>query len=494
MRLLVILLLGTWLGQPLQAQTLTFHEKEAFANQVLERIGAAYGFDVLGLPKLVVYPKRANNRHIAHLQMIEAWLRQPDYSLYRSRLIMDEALFDLCAAIDKKGVSDAGTALAFVLSHEMAHFYHRHATFRSFADQKSAPMPEKISIDQESQADQTGLLFAYMAGFDPEPVLEQLFNSLYTTYQLADKLWGYPTKADRQHTTRTKAVEFRNFGNLFAVGHALYCHERFPEAARCFEYVFTRYPLKEAFNNFGVCRLQQLIRSRKKDALSYFAFPFEVDPRNRLLQMGERSGLPPGPEQATWIKDADIAFGRAIGLDAAYRPAYLNQAQAALLSTNAFLSIGILTNMTQKTSQPLPPNGYLIQGMAYSALGDWPKANQNFSLAVKKGAFQAHFNGEVAQLIRTKQQNAARHPLPKPLQRKSDQSLGCQTGGLLLQEVNDPPAAITWSGNYLMELSTPRPFITIESERTKTDTFFRVKLGRDTLYFDRPHRLLRKGR
>ncbi|RYC70051.1 hypothetical protein EQG79_09275 [Spirosoma sordidisoli] len=476
-------------AQPVLAQPVTLSDKKATANQVLEQIGAAYGYSVLELPKLVMHARNKNNRRIAYLEMIALRQQQSATRMDRSRLFMDEELFDICMALDIERARRKGTTLSFVLSHEIAHFYHRHNTYRSFADLNIGVMPETLSRQQESQADQTGLLFAYLAGYNPEPMLDALFDAIYTHYRLDDKLWGYPTKSERQQNAKLRATEFSVYGHLFALGQALYCREQFPEAARCFEYVFTRYPLKEAYNNFGVCRLQQLTRFRKKDNISYFALPFEVDPHNRLLGLSERSGTVTSSELASWSKEADAAFTRAIELDVTYKQAYLNQSIGALLANNTFLVLGILTTMTQKTGQPLPPNGHLIKGMAYAAMANWPNVQQCFDQPGTQRAYQIAYNKLVAQAIRQHKLVTLRKTWQRLQTRPSaPQLLYCQTKHVLLQEIDQAPASVRWPGNYLMELtSDPPPFISVDSKQVGKALFFRVKMGDSLqpLYFVR---------
>lgn len=472
MRLLILSVVGCLFSLPAGAQTTVPAWKVTFANQVLREVGAAYGFGLLELPKLVIFPVRGKtNNRIAKLELVLPSAKGPADNLDRSRLLMDEDLFDVCREADK----NSGAALAFVLAHEMAHFYLRHATFRNFAGQKQATVAEAESSQQEGEADQKGLLFAYLAGYDPEPVLDALFDKLYGRYNLADRLPGYPAKTARQQATKRSAPEFRTYGYLFAVGHALYCRETFAEAARCFEYVYTRYPLKEAYNNFGVCRLQEVLRLKKKTPMSYFALPFEVDPRNRLLRLSERGNATDGAVTPL-LDEASAAFRQAIAMDKIYQPAYLNGAIAGLLADNPYLALGVLDELMQQPGQVLPPNGYLIRGMAHCALGDWAQAESGISLAVARKAYQAAYNGRIFRAIRQGVVTTMRQPWQR-LQQQSPKpaAMGCQSGGMLLQEVEAAPARFAFT-TQLIEQTNPRPFIVVDYGQMGAETYFRVKL------------------
>lgn len=475
MRLLILSVIGGLLSLSTRALPAIPADKRALATAVLRQVGATYGFDLLKLPKLVIYPRSPANNHIAKLELALVPGRYPADNLDRSRLLMDEEIIDICRAADQENGAGPGTALAFVLSHEMAHFYRQHAIFRTFADRKTGGLSTSESLRQEREADETGLLFAYLAGYDPEPVLSSLFDKLYSHYKLNDPLPGHPAKANRQQTTTLRTAEFRRYGYLFAVGNALYCRENFAEAARCFEYVYSRYPLKEAYVNFGVCRLQEAMRLKKKTPTDYFALPFEVDPRNRLLRAGERGEPANNADVTRLLDEANAAFRRAIDMDITYKPAYLNQALSGILAGNPLLALGVLVELGQRSGPTLPPNGYLIRGIAYCGLGDLAKAEADFTVATTKKAYQADYNGLIFRAIKNGTVKTIRQPWQRLTPQKPTRiALGCQAGGLL-QEVDKAPATLHFNA-VLIDQNNPPPYILVSYERVGRETYFRVEL------------------
>ncbi|GAB4015113.1 hypothetical protein GCM10028808_39580 [Spirosoma migulaei] len=490
----VILLIGITglelLAQPqptVQAQTYLLAQKKRIAQKVLQQVGATYGFTLLQLPKLVVYArnkdKRKKNNHVARLELAPNTFQQATESLQRSRILIDEELIDICQAVDS-----SGSALAFVLSHEMAHFYRQHDTFRGFAEKTSSNKPaisNNLSLQQEQEADETGLLFAYLAGYDSGPVLNKVLDGIYAYYGISDPAPGYPNKADRQRRTDLHTPEFRDYGYLFAIGHMLYCREEFAEAARCFERVYTRYPLRESYLNFGTCRLQEVFRRRKKTTLNYFALPFEVDPRNRLLRLNERAEDTPLPV-ADLLAEADEAFRQAIAINKHYRIAYLHQAIGELLAepTNPYGAMSTLQKLRVQTGPTLPPNAYLIEAIAQQSLGNRSQANKSFQTAVDRHAYQIPYNKKVFDAI----SRGTTHTLQRPwlglrTERPDLTILGCQAGTSRLVEVDAVPATIRWMDSLLIEMREPEPFIVARYGQVGSVIYLEVDLRPQTLFF-----------
>ncbi len=101
--------------------------------------------------------------------------------------------------------------IAFLLAHELTHYYEKHGWRSEYADAVSDLETGKVlstlndKILNEVQADVLGGFLAYSAGFGIFDKSDLLIDSLYKSYGREDKLKGIPVKARSYELGKTQS-------------------------------------------------------------------------------------------------------------------------------------------------------------------------------------------------------------------------------------------------------------------------------------------------
>ncbi len=270
------------------------------------------------------------------------------------RIFIGEDFVELCTTLGK----DSANAMAMVLAHELAHHYHHHfwaATYGSaFADsdwgKKIDSLGNAVAFRSyyESQADDFGLFFSYLAGYETFTIAEKVYNAIYSHFQLPDELPGYPSKEERIAIAEMASARVKELIPIFETGKYLYIlsisesgayqQQLLHKAEQCYTTLLDRnLASREIFNALGVIYLQS--------GLSYldpkqhpFHYPIILDEESRLYGEGaiasaeSTSGFGTNEAMAKTMLDKALYYlDEATDLDQHYGIAYLNRAIAYLL-------------------------------------------------------------------------------------------------------------------------------------------------------------------
>jgi tetratricopeptide (TPR) repeat protein len=212
---------------------------------------------------------------------------------------------------------------------------------------------------------------------------------------------GYPDRAERIALVDRQAKEARQYAHLLEVGRFLWLKKEFDAAEQCFAVVAANFPSKEVWNNLGACQLAQAADRMGREEM-YFAYPFEIDASNRLLNGSSRSqGGEKAPPQARPLLEKAIRnFEKARLLDSVYVPAYVNWACAETLLGNHALAIGLIDKLDGYQSGPLPGNACLVRGIARVRMGNVEEAEADFRCMQQRHAYQGAYNYALFKQIR----------------------------------------------------------------------------------------------
>ncbi|MCB0581770.1 MAG: hypothetical protein KDD10_20990 [Phaeodactylibacter sp.] len=286
------------------------------ANQVLENLFTAYGNRRQPRPRIEVVHDNLG----------------PRYRQSARTIVLDRRALQVCRSFG----SDSLSALAFIIGHELAHFFQeaaggRDGEFSYLAYDKNRGSNQ----DKERLADIQGLFNAYLAGYRPTDILPELIARLYDAYQLPGRLEGYPALEERQQSSASVLATVDTLSQLYEVSNALAALGHYGLAAAGYRYILKYYPGREIYGNLGAnAALYAMFCSRKSpDA---YLYPLEIDPDSRLQKPRARGGEEELTEaekaqRRRLLAEAEANMDQALRLDPAYFPAALGKMCVLLL-------------------------------------------------------------------------------------------------------------------------------------------------------------------
>jgi len=316
-----ILLVLLALGRPLTGAP----DIEADAREVFHRITQASG--VSGQPPAFVIQSEAE-RKANRLKRQIAWY---DYSA--NTVGIDRKTLDLCSKF-----ADPSSCIAVFLGHELAHFYKDHRWGGDFGSRfASTDLGVKIRaltstevLIYETQADDAGGIYSYLAGYDTLALSASVLNAVYAAYALPANLPGYPSLAERKQIAQKSAARLEALIPVFEAGTLLLGIGRYEDAARCFDHVAQTFPGGAELNNAGVAYILAAASLFPKEA-NAAAYPWTIDGESRLeprTHPRSKGALTESPEhERKRLTDlAESRLAEALRRDPAYQPALVNLA------------------------------------------------------------------------------------------------------------------------------------------------------------------------
>jgi predicted Zn-dependent protease len=272
----------------------------------------------------------------------------------------------------------------------LAHYYYDHSFCTDFAfaiRNKSKEFATTIKlvnksqkIIYETQADDRGIFYAAIAGYNPFEIQPKILDIIYSYYQLEDFNEGYPSKLERKQIAQNALIKSQKLYAVFQ--EALKTKERddYDTAMILFEEVNRDFPSRENYNNIGVMKTLKALQLKVLSSEEYhypkrFLFPLEVDNHSRLNQNGTRGNDEGKQEQMIdLLKSAQKDFEKAISLDANYTVAFINLACVFDLLDNPEAAIGKIKELPKNIQNQ--ESVKRIQAIAYYHLEQETKAEE----------------------------------------------------------------------------------------------------------------------
>jgi hypothetical protein len=313
------------------------HNAEVQIKSVFNQLVTAYG----------------SAKSAPELQFMKGNPKPETPAFYTNKTIkVDLQFYKLCQTFGK----DSLNALSIVISHELAHYYYEHDFCSDFAyaiRNKSLPFSSGLKlinknqkIIYETQADDKGLFYAAIAGYNPFEIQPKILDAIYQFYQLQEVNVGYPSKNERKAIAQNALAKSQKLYAVFQ--EALKAKEinEYDKALVLFEEVNRDFPSRENYNNIGVLKTLQALKLKvlakdEFDNPKRFLYPLEIDNTSRLNKEGTRGSNEDDQEQMfSLLKSAQKDFEKAISLDANYTVAYINLACVFDLLENREAAIG----------------------------------------------------------------------------------------------------------------------------------------------------------
>ncbi|MDX2361592.1 MAG: tetratricopeptide repeat protein [Crocinitomicaceae bacterium] len=243
-------------------------------------------------------------------------------------IAVEEKAFDICMEL---GV-DSKNALAFLMAHELGHFRYDHHWGGEFASSFAiADIQDEIADASkkmgelkfyETQADQMGGIYCYLAGYNIAGIGEILLPKMYEAYGLPAINKKYPTLTQRIEITQQNDAAMKLLVNVYEAGTYALLLGEYAEARRCFQHCLNKgFKSREVYNNIGVASFLEAAELIGKDEVIY-AYPVELDVEARIGT--DTKGFASNVEEL--LESAAEKFEQAIRFDPSYATAYLNKA------------------------------------------------------------------------------------------------------------------------------------------------------------------------
>ncbi len=317
------------------------------------------------------------------------WVAYMDYDA--GEIAIENKAYDVTASFG----DNQDAAIAFLLGHELTHYYEKHAWKKGFASEyRDLDIGLKIDTTQddvanETQADYLGGFLAYTAGygiFDRGP---ELIAALYKKYNLPDKLKKYPSLSDRQKITSRTRDKLKDLVRVFELANMLTVTSNYTAASRCYENILKTYQSREIYNNLGTAILLDAMQYFTVTELKY-VYPIQLD-----LSTNAQNGL--ANIRTKQIREALLRFESALSLDPDYLPAYLNKACAyALLGDTSrarfYCSVEARQRAEQKSDSLTLGKIEVLEGILEAQAGREDNARKLFERSASRGNFIALSN------------------------------------------------------------------------------------------------------
>jgi hypothetical protein len=224
-------------------------------------------------------------------------------------IVLEEKAYQVCASFGP----DADAAIAWLLSHELTHYFEKHAWRRGIATDHAA---------HEAEAEYLGGFLMFSAGYGVFTQGGELIERLYKAYGLPFNLKGYPTLEERKKQAARSAEKLLSMVDAWQMANMLAAIGKYAEAYEYYQYLLMQYQSRELYYQLGLMAMLEALQQGRETGPK-FRYPLEP-------------GLAPAVAGGTgkWgasdeaLHYAIHHFDAVISLDPGYAPAYLGKAVA----------------------------------------------------------------------------------------------------------------------------------------------------------------------
>ena len=190
-----------------------------------------------------------------------------------NEIVLERKAIENCVKFGEQ----AEAALAFIISHELTHFF-QHRVWSSSQDE-IAFFSSKSTFDRlkpyEVQADTYGAFLCYLAGYNYFQIAPAIIKELYASYQFdVQELSQYPHPEERMALTLSVCNQVDRYVLYFEAAKVLSHFGYYNQSQALLTYLLKYLDFKELYNNTAVNQLK-LVMSQIPEALQY---PMVVKP------------------------------------------------------------------------------------------------------------------------------------------------------------------------------------------------------------------------
>lgn len=341
---------------------------------------------------LSVYEKLVNARGDFRYPVPKLFLKDEVANVAYIDYDVNEITFELKAYNVAKKHGDK--AVAFLLGHELTHYYEKHSWKSAFAKSNSdlklgkdlSELQDKVAY--ETEADYLGGFLAYTAGFGFYKDIGKIIGDLYKEYDFDPELNDYPSLNDRIELSNRSVKKIESLVDVFDAANLLMAIGKDEAAYKYYEYILRDFQSRELYNNIGVLATRNTMSLMDKDSLKFkYVSALDID-----FQGSKDVSRPVNEQIEEGLNQAILHFNAAINLDPNYAPAFLNKANAYALKkdyTKALFyineeAIPCAKKDSVKYAKTLT-DALVLQGIIAAKMGDENLAADKFAEAKNKG-------------------------------------------------------------------------------------------------------------
>lgn len=286
-------------------------------------------------------------------------------------IIISKGALDVCYRDSKWG----DDRLAFILGHEIAHQLNGDfgdvRFFEALKLSKKSDFENKERLEEirnlkgftdkgkekpdqrkkkELDADDEGIIYASMAGFNTNAIVNEDDKVNFFEYWLESagnpKDEEHPSPEIRLVELKTRLSEVLNEVKLFDLGVLFYQTGEYQKAALAFEEFLQFFPSREVYHNLASSHHQLALThyqawKGEKDAM-LFKLSMAIDPSTLAMSITLKGGTGTGPEELfkANIEKAIEFYGKAISQDPSYYLSYNNLGCALILKDEPHKAVG----------------------------------------------------------------------------------------------------------------------------------------------------------
>lgn len=337
-------------------------QSDEVVYEVYRELVEALGEKSRELPELIILDRQKN----------VAAFRRAD-----NRLIIERKAIEVCRSFG----AQFPNAIAFLLGHELTHFYQNHVWGEAGFSTAFLASGENYQshLEEEKEADLYGAFLAWMAGYETVNLLPLLLDALYEAYQLNENdLINYPPLELRQLMATEICHKADRLIQIYQSANYLSAIGQYHWAANCYQFVLKFIRNKELHNNLGVALLASALQLHSADRSPWY-YPLEVDYELTLRQPGDY-------ERATAIDEAIQHFRTAVSYDNRYFTGFLNLACALDLDGQFEQAADLINQLERVLATPESIMKILLaKGIVAAHRGDRPLAEASFRWVMGQG-------------------------------------------------------------------------------------------------------------
>ncbi|GAM09470.1 hypothetical protein OR1_01749 [Geobacter sp. OR-1] len=318
----------------------------------------------------------------------------PGSTLVEGYIAIEERAVELMGRLGP----DRDNGIAFLLGHELTHYYMRHGWVGDFGNAfVSTDMGKQMikaatyedAVKRETEADYFGGFYSFLAGYDTLSVGPRVLDALYAEYRIPDKIDNYPSRNERKAITERSAADLARLIPLFDTSTRLLVAGKYEDAGRLLSHLASIFPSREICTNAGVAYAQAAVALFRPGSVKY-AYPFEFDADTRLKgnRLKTRGIDDQAEKRSQLLLTAQEWFEQAIRQDKRYATAYVNLASVqSLLGDNdqAVVTAKKGLELARASDEPATAaNALAVRGIALALTGDIEGAKADF-IAAEKG-------------------------------------------------------------------------------------------------------------